>query len=242
MGMQMAVTAISDMNQRKRMGVHTKEGWLDSVDKNLQLETKLKKFMELPANLKPPTQLIKRTIPKEEEGAEVKKEEGEDGKEERKRKRKSRWATDDEPEIKKEAVDDDEKPYQSRSASREKEPDPEKEKEKEKEPVAQNTEMGIETGIGTEIGEVVLEERIEMIEEAVPGVEETIETKREVDLVVMIEEEETKICGDMTNMMIQIEVVIVDVMEAEMEAVEKETEIVALEVMIITDTMIDNEM
>merc|ERR1712098_156648 len=131
--MQMAVTAISDMNQRKRMGVHTKEGWLDSVDKNLQLETKLKKFMELPANLKPPTQLIKRTIPKEEGGAEVKKEEGEDGKEERKRKRKSRWATDDEPEIKKEAVDDDEKPYQSRSASREKEPDPEKEKEKEKE-------------------------------------------------------------------------------------------------------------
>jgi len=122
-----------------------------------------------------------------------------------------------------------------------------------KEPVAQNTEMGIETGIGTEIGEVVLEERIEMIgqvapettemiEEAVPGVEETIETKREVDLVVMIEEEETKICGDMTNMTIQIEVVIGDVMEDEMEAVEKETEIVALEVMMITDTMIDNEM
>jgi len=118
-----------------------------------------------------------------------------------------------------------------------------------KELVAQNTEMGIET----EIGEVVLEERIEMIgqvapettemiEEAVPGVEETIETKREVDLVVMIEEEETKICGDMTNMTIQIEVVIVDVMEDEMEAVEKETEIVALEVMMITDTMIDNEM
>jgi len=117
-----------------------------------------------------------------------------------------------------------------------------------KELVAQNTEMGIET----ERGEVVLEERIdmigqvapettEMIEEAVPGVEETIETKREVDLVVMIGEEETKICGDMTNMTIQIEVVIVDVMEDEMEAVEKETEIVALEVMMITDTMIDNE-
>lgn len=118
-----------------------------------------------------------------------------------------------------------------------------------KELVAQNTEMGIET----EIGEAVLEERIEMIgrvapettemiEEAVPGVEETIETKREVDLVVMIGEEETKICGDMTNMTIQIEVVIGDVMEDEMEAVEKETEIVALEVMMITDTMIDNEM
>jgi len=122
-----------------------------------------------------------------------------------------------------------------------------------KELVAQNTETGIETGIGTEIGEVVLEERIEMIgrvapettemtEEAVPGVEEMIETKRGVDLVVMIGEEETKICGDMINMTIQIEVVIVDVMEDEMEAVEKETEIVALEVMMITDTMIDNEM
>merc|ERR1712098_589523 len=100
-----------------------------------------------------------------------------------------------------------------------------------KELVAQNTEMGIET----EIGEVVLEERIEMIGQVAP---ETTEMIEEAVLGV----EETMICGDMTNMMIQIEVVIVDVMEAEMEAVEKETEIVALEVMIITDTMIDNEM
>jgi len=130
--MQMAVTAISDMNQRKRMGVHTKEGWLDSVGKNLQLETKLKKFMELPADLKPPTQLIQRKI--KDESVEVKKEEGGDGKEERKRKRKSRWGdTEEEPEVKKEPVDEDDKPYLSRSASREKEPSsPKKEKERER--------------------------------------------------------------------------------------------------------------
>lgn len=132
--MQMAANAISDLNQRKRTGVHKKEDWLESVDKNLKLENKLKKFMELPADLRPPTQLIKRTI--KEEKVEVKKEEGGEGegKEERKRKRKSRWETAEEPEIKKEVVnEDDEKPYQSRSNSREKESgSPGKERERSK--------------------------------------------------------------------------------------------------------------
>ena len=134
--MQMAVTAISDMNKRVRGGgAKVKEDWLDTVSKNLEQETKIKRFMELPADLRPPTQLIKRQVKDEdEEGEDVevktepKDEEAEDGeikdgKEERRKKRKSRWENNDDSEVKKEKTeieDDSEKPYQSRSASREK--------------------------------------------------------------------------------------------------------------------------
>ena len=131
--MQMAVTAISDMNKRVRGGgAKVKEDWLDTVSKNLEQETKIKRFMELPADLRPPTQLIKRQVKEEGEDVEVKTEakdeeaeDGEikDGKEERRKKRKSRWENNDDSEVKKEKTeteDDSEKPYQSRSASREK--------------------------------------------------------------------------------------------------------------------------
>ena len=46
--MQMAVTAISDMNKRVRGGgAKVKEDWLDTVSKNLEQETKIKRFRSL---------------------------------------------------------------------------------------------------------------------------------------------------------------------------------------------------
>jgi len=127
--MQMAVTAISDMNKRVRGGAAgAKEDWLDTVNKNLEQEQKVKRFMELPADLRPPTQLITRqetvkTEVKDEVKTEV-KDEAEDGeiREERKRKRKSRWEnSEDEPGVKREPMEEGEleKPYLSRSNSRE---------------------------------------------------------------------------------------------------------------------------
>ena len=113
--MQIAVSAISKMNERVR-GMKNKEEWLETVNQNLEHEEKFKRFMELPQELRPPTQLIKREVksdsaedcqdqvkeePKEEE-------EAEDGeiKEEKKKKRKSRWEnTEDDVEIKKEKLE-----------------------------------------------------------------------------------------------------------------------------------------
>jgi len=135
--MQMAVSAISDMNKRVRSGaIKNKDEWLDTVSRNLEQEQKIKKQMELPPDLRPPTQLIKRQdVVKKEEGVEVKtepKEEAEDGEAEdgeireeskdRKKKRKSRWETSDEGSagVKQEPMEEDgEKAYQSRSTSRE---------------------------------------------------------------------------------------------------------------------------
>ena len=125
--MQIAVSAISKMNERVR-GMKNKEEWLETVNQNLEHEEKFKRFMELPQELRPPTQLIKREVkpdnaedcqdqvkvePKEEE-------EAEDGeiKEEKKKKRKSRWEnTEEETEIKKEKL---EQPEQHLESDREK--------------------------------------------------------------------------------------------------------------------------
>ena len=113
--MQIAVSAISKMNERVR-GMKNKEEWLETVNQNLEHEEKFKRFMELPQELRPPTQLIKREVKSDnaEDGQDQVKEEpkeeeeAEDGeiKEEKKKKRKSRWEnTEDEVEMKKEKVE-----------------------------------------------------------------------------------------------------------------------------------------
>ena len=132
--MQMAVSAISKMNERVR-GMKNKEEWLETVNQNLEHEEKFKRFMELPEKLRPPTQLIKREVKSElDEDCQDKvkenpreDEEAEDGeiKEEKKKKRKSRWENqEDEVEIKKEKLeneknmkDDDVKRSSSRGES-----------------------------------------------------------------------------------------------------------------------------
>merc|ERR1719336_1855019 len=147
--MQMAVSAISDMNKRVRSGaIKNKDEWLDTVSRNLEQEQKIKKQMELPPDLRPPTQLIKRQdVVKKEEGVEVKaepKEEAEDGEAEdgeireeskdRKKKRKSRWETSDEGSagVKQEPMEEDgEKAYQSRSTSRERSSHKDRDKDRE---------------------------------------------------------------------------------------------------------------
>merc|ERR1719242_2795506 len=117
--MQMAVSAISKMNERVR-GMKNKEEWLETVNQNLEHEEKFKRFMELPEKLRPPTQLIKREVKSElDEDCQDKvkenpreDEEAEDGeiKEERKKKRKSRWENaEDEVEVKKEKLEEPEK-------------------------------------------------------------------------------------------------------------------------------------
>ena len=117
--MQMAVSAISKMNERVR-GMKNKEEWLETVNQNLEHEEKFKRFMELPEKLRPPTQLIKREVKSElDEDCQDKvkenpreDEEAEDGeiKEEKKKKRKSRWENqEDEVEIKKEKLEENEK-------------------------------------------------------------------------------------------------------------------------------------
>ena len=112
--MQIAVSAISKMNERVR-GMKNKEEWLETVNQNLEHEEKFKRFMELPQELRPPTQLIKREVKPDNAGdcqgqvkVEAKEEEAEDGeiKEEKKKKRKSRWEnTEEEVEIKKEKLE-----------------------------------------------------------------------------------------------------------------------------------------
>ena len=113
--MQLAVSAISKMNERVR-GMKNKEEWLETVNQNLEHEEKFKRFMELPKELRPPTQLIKREVKTEkgEDGKDEVKEKGEDEeaedgeiKEERKKKRRSRWEnTEEEVEVKKERLED----------------------------------------------------------------------------------------------------------------------------------------
>ena len=50
--MQMAVTAISDMNKRVRGGAAgAKEDWLDTVNKNLEQEQKVREKKEPNINL-----------------------------------------------------------------------------------------------------------------------------------------------------------------------------------------------
>ena len=125
--MQIAVSAISKMNERVR-GMKNKEEWLETVNQNLEHEEKFKRFMELPQELRPPTQLIKREVKPDNTGDcqdQVKvepkeEEEAEDGeiKEEKKKKRKSRWEnTEEATEIKKEKL---EPPEQQLESDREK--------------------------------------------------------------------------------------------------------------------------